>query len=510
MRAALAVLGLAAGSFVATTVPAHASAPVILSGSQWFGGSGVNVCSSSTDPYCGSEYHVGGWNQDWWQCVELAQRFYKAKGWYSGIFVGVTYAYQIYDNAAGLGMTRQANGSISSIVPGDMIIHGSGLAGSGNAGHVAIVDSVNGSTINIVEQNWSVTGRAVYTLSGGSLSRSGAGSILGVVHDSDNTSTGGGTTPPPDADADGVVDSQDQCPTVYGSPFSQGCPSRVIARQGSTLQGKDTLYDNWSGLIGTSSTKFQSAGDRIGFIDTSGVLYVKEGLYGSWNALASGVDDFILTPTRVVMRQGNALQAKDAFYDNWVGLIGTSSAKFQAAGSRIGFVDTSGELYVKEGLYGNWIALAGGVDDFILTPNRVIIRQGSVLSAKDNLYDNWSGLIGTSSTKFHASGNRIGFIDTNEVLYVKEGLSGGWVALASGVDDFTLTPTRVVMRQGPALSAKDNLYDNWTGLIGASSTKFQAAGNRIGFVDTGGELYVKEGLYGSWNALAAVDDFRLT
>ena len=183
---------LALGGVFATAAPAQASAPVVLSGSSWFSGTGVNVCSASTDPNCGSQSHVGGWSANWWQCVELAQRFYQSKGWHSGIFSGVNYAYQIYDNATSLGMSRQANGSITSIVPGDMIIHASNDPASGGAGHVAIVDSVVGLTVNVVEQNGPTSNaRATYSRSGGTLTR-GSAPILGIVHSPSNTTS---TTP---------------------------------------------------------------------------------------------------------------------------------------------------------------------------------------------------------------------------------------------------------------------------------------------------------------------------
>ncbi|MGQ0779426.1 MAG: CHAP domain-containing protein, partial [Pseudonocardiales bacterium] len=98
-----------------------------------------------------------------------------------------SYAYQIYDKAAALGITRQGNSGISSIRPGDMIVHGPNASPyDEGAGHVAIIDSISGSTVNVVEQNGSSTGRAVYTLSNGSLSRPGMVNIRGVVHDPDN------------------------------------------------------------------------------------------------------------------------------------------------------------------------------------------------------------------------------------------------------------------------------------------------------------------------------------
>ena len=169
------------------TTSASANAPLKLPGISWFGGKGVSVCAPSTDPYCNGELHVGGVAWNWWQCVELAQRFYQKQGWYPGTFP-VDFAYQIYDVAGSMGMSRQANGAITSIVPGDMIVHGPTSPKSDGAGHVSIVDSVSGSTINVVEQNTGSTdGRGTYSFDGRTLSRWGSASyIRGVVHSPKN------------------------------------------------------------------------------------------------------------------------------------------------------------------------------------------------------------------------------------------------------------------------------------------------------------------------------------
>ncbi|MEZ0111670.1 hypothetical protein ABH920_005688 [Catenulispora sp. EB89] len=162
-------------------------------------GSGVNVCAPSTDPTCGGQTHVGGWSGvNWYECVELAQRLYKSMGWYGGIFAGVSYATDIYNNAANLGMTTQANGSITSIVPGDMIVS-AGSTYDGGAGHVAIVDSVDiaNSKVNAVEQNsYNNQPRTSYGFSNKTLTRTdgATGPIMGLVHSPNDTLSGSSTS----------------------------------------------------------------------------------------------------------------------------------------------------------------------------------------------------------------------------------------------------------------------------------------------------------------------------
>ncbi|HET6919148.1 MAG TPA: fibronectin type III domain-containing protein [Jiangellaceae bacterium] len=185
LRALLTTLLILVGVVAVAPAARAAEAPVILGASSWYGGKGVAVCGKSTAEYCGGEFHVGGVSDNWWQCVELAQRFYKKQGWHTGVFAGVDYAFQIYDNAASLGMTRQVNGSITSIVPGDMIVHAGSQPDTYGAGHVVVVETISSGKVGVVEQNSSPDGRDTYTLSGQTLSHP-SGHILGVVHDPDN------------------------------------------------------------------------------------------------------------------------------------------------------------------------------------------------------------------------------------------------------------------------------------------------------------------------------------
>ena len=177
----------------------YANANVIptIAGSAWMGGRGVNACDQTyhTDHVCGGESAVGSA----WQCVELAQRTWQANGWHSGVFPGVSYAYQIYGSsvASAIGATLHENGSGYTPVPGDLIVHNhtsAEAAGEGNAGHVAVVSSVSGSTVYAVEQNYEERAHlAEYALSGSTLSRTlnhngHAMPILGVVHSNSNVS----------------------------------------------------------------------------------------------------------------------------------------------------------------------------------------------------------------------------------------------------------------------------------------------------------------------------------
>lgn len=174
---------------------------VILSGEDWFGGEGVNVCTASTasfHPYCGGEYHVGGVKHNWWQSVELAQRFDQEMRWHEGVYEGVNGALDIYYMAESMGKETQPGDEVKAIAAGDQIVHKSAGYGSIDEGygHVSIVNFVEGNIVYAVEQNGNDTGRAVYIVIDNTLVRldvedgvvkQSANTVKGVVHSSLNT-----------------------------------------------------------------------------------------------------------------------------------------------------------------------------------------------------------------------------------------------------------------------------------------------------------------------------------
>lgn len=181
--------------------PNNEKPEVILSGDEWFGGDGVNVCkgvAGSTVTKCGDELHVGGIKENWWQCVELLQRHYQYLGWHDGVFPGVERALDIYEAAEDMGMEVQPNGQITTLSAGDMIVHKSAGYDSVDqgGGHVSEINYIDGNIVHVIEQNGNASGRATYIVVDGTLVRidmrdgklsDAANTVLGVVHSPKNT-----------------------------------------------------------------------------------------------------------------------------------------------------------------------------------------------------------------------------------------------------------------------------------------------------------------------------------
>jgi surface antigen len=140
---------------------------VMVPGSGWFGGHGVNVYSNGaadneTPP------------ADYYQCVELVERFLRVEGFGPAIPGN---ANQLYANAPSSSYDHHLNGSGYLPVPGDIVVFGGGAFG-----HVAIVDQVTPGAVGVVEQNASPTGRSTLTLHGSTIGGEYRMSVIGVLH----------------------------------------------------------------------------------------------------------------------------------------------------------------------------------------------------------------------------------------------------------------------------------------------------------------------------------------
>jgi hypothetical protein len=178
---------------------------VLLAATGWLGGGGVDVMSNGADQgtakQCSKALSTVGpvTAGERWQCVELVNRLYLTRGWIASAWTGD--GGQLFATAPS-NLTRQANGSITSVSPGDVVSIRERRKGKLQPnGHVAVINTsgtVTSGTIPIVNQNGGSKGNAVVasyaTLAGGKLSIAGGSGwsyvIVGVVHAPLDTTAG--------------------------------------------------------------------------------------------------------------------------------------------------------------------------------------------------------------------------------------------------------------------------------------------------------------------------------
>jgi surface antigen len=146
-----------------------------------------------------------------------------------------------------------------------------------------------------------------------------------------------------------------------------GATNYLIARVGPTVYGKQGLTDTWSTLASGAAADVQAAGTRIAFMDNSGTLWAKDTLGGSWYQETSPVNQYVVTPDLLLARVDNTVYGKQSLGDSWVTLTAGSATDVRAAGTRIAFVDGSGNLFAKDGLGGTWYQEIGSTSQYLAT-----------------------------------------------------------------------------------------------------------------------------------------------
>jgi hypothetical protein len=154
---------------------------VRLAGTAWLNGLGVDVCSNGGSDFndFGDHYTDGVLDGEMWQCVELVDRLYLTRGWITRTWSGNGNTMAEPDNVPP-GLVEQNNGSVTYLDPGDVL----SLANPAYAGgHVAIVNSVSGSTVNLINQNAvSVYSQAIWSDRTLTMLNWAGWYVIGVVH----------------------------------------------------------------------------------------------------------------------------------------------------------------------------------------------------------------------------------------------------------------------------------------------------------------------------------------
>lgn len=254
-----------------------------VSASGWIGGSGVPIYSNGPlapdGPSPDTYNYINNINGDStqtgieWQCVELVNRLYITKGWTTSTWSGN--GGQLYDNAPG-NLTKELNGSITSLSPGDALV----LQNS-SFGHAAVINTYNSSTgaIQIASQNTNqVYDGSSFTLSGSTISKasgSWAGyTIKGVVHHPTATPThlyqfyvSGGAWNAYDVSADTGI-------TITGNPASAGLGAEWARGSNNHLYQFWLSGTTWNYADLTGATNVGISGDPVP--DSSGQVWARD------------------------------------------------------------------------------------------------------------------------------------------------------------------------------------------------------------------------------------------
>ncbi|MCX4389743.1 M23 family metallopeptidase [Micromonospora peucetia] len=259
--------------------------------------------------------------------------------------------------------------------------------------------------------------------------------------------------------------------------------------------------------------------NRFAFVNSAGVLYVKDGAYSSWQAVNSGgASKVALSGNWIGWAQGGNFYAKDGIYGEWLTLASGGQVRdIAVSGNRFAFVNSAGVLYAKDGAYSSWQAVnSGGASKVALSGNWIGWAQGGNFYAKDGIYGEWLTLASGGQVRDIAvSGNRFAFVNSAGVLYAKDGAYSSWQAVNSGgASKVALSGNWIGWAQGGNFYAKDGIYGEWLTLAGGGQVGDIAVSGHDWFAFVGGgNFFAKQGLYAGWLTMGSggqVGDIDIT
>lgn len=379
-------------------------------------------------------------------------------------------------NAPGKGLTVDTTPAVGSAV----------VNTSGTYGHVAYVASVNAdNTITVSEYNHGADG--YYGTRTGTFSGLGFSQVVHFekYETSSSGGSGGSTPPPPPSQPDlllvtvgttlySKVNIGDQWVTQTNAATSVKAsggrigitdtagnlevkdgpngawvtetgavdqyvvtPNLLVIRVGGTVYAKAALTDAWATEVGGGATSIQAADNTLALLDSSGNLWAKVGVGGTWQQEIGSVSEFVLTSSLLVAKVGTTLYAKANIGDGWTTET-NAATQVKASGGRMAIVDTSGNVEVKDGINGAWVTETRAVDQYIVTPNLLVIRVGGTVYAKVQLTDAWTTET-TSAANVQATNNTMAYLDTGGNLWAQVGTGGGWLNEIGSVGQFVVS-----------------------------------------------------------------------
>lgn len=226
-------------------VASSACGSVVLSGSAWLGGDGVDVFSNGDDAgtgnSCGGISYVNGIVSGLeWQCVELVDRLYLTRGWIAKTWFGN--GADMYATAPS-NLAKQPQGSISFLSPGDVISYQS--PGGVEPGHAGIVNTVTPISlgrylVQLIQQNGFLSTSGI--LSDGTLTMTtpwvSGFPVIGVIHHP-------GATAPAGRPANLLANAsfENDVTTGWTTLNSPGGTVQELARKASGLPEGDNLLE---------------------------------------------------------------------------------------------------------------------------------------------------------------------------------------------------------------------------------------------------------------------------
>jgi hypothetical protein len=434
-----------------------------LAGSDWLGGQGVNVYSNGAsitytpdkpNNYVTNSTGVSTLSGEKWQCVELVNRLYLTRGWISSTWYG---SGNTLKDHLPTGLTFEANGSITYLNPGDVI-----TLNDGGYGHAAIVNSVSGTSVQIVNQNTpSVYSSATFTNKSLDMSGWDEYRVQGVVH----------------------------APVSSSDSSSNSTDSFMVINSGGAAFANNVLNAGltWQYIDNGDALKVAVGGNYMGLINGCGALFGKNKLSdvgwtqmtacGDARDVAVGSDGNYV----IINGCGGAFSRRSTGslgMDGWVQLTGCGDARAVSAGGKnIALINSGGTAYAavnwwgplqRVSNYGDARAIAVSSGGMLMMINGC----GGAFANNGFMNGGWSQKAGCGdAVRIAVGGSRLVLINSGGTAFATDQWNGGMAQISNPGDAREVSvgdKGTVLMISGCRAAVANNAIsrDGWYGLTG--------------------------------------------
>ena len=172
--------------------------------------------------------------------------------------------------------------------------------------------------------------------------------------------------------------------------------------------------------------------------------------------------------------------------------------------SRFAFVNTGGQVIVKDGSHSPWQnpINGGGASKVVLSGQWIGMLAGDTFWAKSGISGGWHTMaVAPGMQDIAISGERFAFVNAAGQVLVKDGVNSPWPnpINGGGARKVVLSGGWIGVQQGDSFLAKAGIQGSWRTMADAAGLKDIAiTNNRFAFVNGAGQVIVKDGVDSAW------------
>ncbi|MEV6414447.1 hypothetical protein [Kribbella sp. NPDC051718] len=256
---------------------------------------------------------------------------------------------------------------------------------------------------------------------------------------------------------------------------------------------------------------------RFAFVNTAGQVFAKDGAYSPWPGALNGggASKAVLSGQWIGIMTGDTFWAKSGINGGWKLMAqGAGMRDIAIDGERFAFVNSAGQVLVKDGADSPWSTPinGGAATKVVLDDGWIGVLQGGGFLAKFGIFGGWKTLAGGGDVVDIAiDGNRFAFVNSGGFAFAKDGADSPWPGALNGggATRIELESGWIGVLQGGSFLAKFDIFGTWKVLADGGGVTDIALGRGgwFGFIGSG-SFFAKQGTDTNWLPMASGGQVR--